>query len=156
MPRKPKPMLSDAPALWEASRAAHTHDPAPEAYSPSASATAPPRAATTGRPLTLPQAQACYQQRYTMDHVPFWATHPVRRDGVGNPESWPGPQFASDAEWYERTVFPGEHGLPRAASWCISGNCSWPLGSQLPAPYAVQHPNPGETGRLDKEASHVV
>lgn len=92
------------------------------------------------RPLTLAQAQARYPQRYTCDHVPQWATYPLRRDRLGDAEDYPGPAYASDAEWYDRTAFPGEHGLPASHFGCVSTRETYPWGRYLPAPFADTPP----------------
>lgn len=99
------------------------------------------------RPLTLAQAQAAYPHRFTCDHFPAWAAHPLRRDQRGMPTDYPAPQYASDAEWYERTTFPGERGLSPSAHWCISARPAWPLGERLPhayrdVPRGTPSPNP--------------
>lgn len=87
------------------------------------------------RPLTLAQAQARYPYRFTLDHFPEWAAHPLRRDSLGQAEDYPAPQYRSDAEWYALTTFPGENGLSAASHWCISAGETWPLGQRLPKPY---------------------
>lgn len=81
------------------------------------------------RPLTLAQAQARYVHRFTADHVPAWAR--VQRDDG----SYYAPQYASDAEWYNATRFPGEGGIPSRACHCESSGQTWPLGQSLPAPF---------------------
>lgn len=114
------------------------------------------------RPLTLEQAQARYPQRFTQDHFPAWAAHPLRRDRIGQAEDYPAPQYASDAEWYERTTFPGERGLSPSAHWCISARQTWPLGERLPhayrdVPRGTPTPNPNRkpvTRDADEERSH--
>ena len=57
------------------------------------------------RKITLAQAQAAYPHRFTLEHKPQWAKD-QRVDG-----SYYAPQYSSDAEWYERTYFPGEAGI---------------------------------------------
>lgn len=89
----------------------------------------------TRRAISLDTAKHQYQHRYTMDHIPAWARKPC--NGM-----FYAPQYASDAEWYENTIFPGEQGKPRADDHCESRNASWPLGQWLkqPAPpYAAPH-----------------
>lgn len=86
----------------------------------------------SSRPLTLQQAQSRYPHRFTMEHVPQWARQ-VRRDGT-----YYAPQYRSDAEWFERTVFPGEpRHIPahKRDTSCMSLAQTWPLGQALPAPF---------------------
>lgn len=115
------------------------------------------------RPLTLAQAQERYPHRFTQDHFPAWAAHPLRRDRLGEAEDYPAPQYASDAEWYERTIFPGEGGLPRNAhGMCVSNRPTFPLGERLPhayrdVPRGTPQPNPNRkpvTRDADEERSH--
>jgi hypothetical protein len=81
------------------------------------------------RPITLQQARANYPYRYTMEHFPAWARKPC-----GNGKYY-APQYASDAEWYENTVFPGEGHLHGNCGNCESSGQTWPLGQWLDAPY---------------------
>lgn len=90
---------------------------------------------TGQRPLTLAQAQATFDQRFTLDHVPAWAAYPLRRSMAGEAVDYPAPQYRSDAEWYALTTYPGEGGLSAQSSWCISHSPTWPLGERLPQPY---------------------
>lgn len=78
--------------------------------------------------LSFEQATARYVHRFTMDHVPSWATK-VREDGT-----YYAPQFSSDREWYENTLFPGESELCMNGS-CYTTNHSFPLGKALQTPY---------------------
>jgi hypothetical protein len=84
------------------------------------------------RPITLAQARAQYPHRYTLDHVPDWARKPC-----GNGKYY-APQYRSDAEWYEKTVFPGEGHISARAKFCESNGQTWPLGQWLDAPYKRQ------------------
>lgn len=77
---------------------------------------------------TLTQARAQYPHRFTCEHVPEWARK-QRTDGT-----YYAPQYASDAEWYAQTLFPGESPLA-GRDHCYSHSPSWPLGQALPAPY---------------------
>lgn len=86
------------------------------------------------RKITLEQARAQYPHRYTMEHVPAWARRSFREAG-GTKDTYPAPQYASDAEWYANTVFPGEPGVHGNARYCESKNQTWPLGKELPRAY---------------------
>lgn len=81
--------------------------------------------------LSFSDARAQYVHRFTMDHVPAWARK-VRPDGT-----YYAPQYASDREWYERTKFPGEPGLPGDCKYCESSGQTWPLGQSLAAPFSA-------------------
>jgi hypothetical protein len=81
---------------------------------------------------TFRQACSQYVHRYTMDHVPAWAR--VRRDDG----TYYAPQYASDLEWYENTLFPGEAGHIGDRNHCYSTGCTWPLGQSIPGPYSSQ------------------
>lgn len=101
------------------------------------------------RALTLSQAQARYPHRFTMEHVPSWATKPMPTD-TAQPRFY-APQYRSDQEWYELTVFPGEErlGCRVAASdtyACHSMGQTWPLGDWLTQPYQKVAKAPAEPG----------
>lgn len=83
------------------------------------------------RPITLEQARRLYPRRFTMQYVPRWATQ--RRECGG----FYAPQYRSDAEWYERTKFPGEGDVPRRSPYCESNAPTWPLGQRLEQPFRV-------------------
>lgn len=83
---------------------------------------------------TFEQATREYTNRFTKEHVPAWALKP-RDNG-----SFYAPHYASDREWYDNTVFPGERrkGLttpPKGSRYCESRNQTWPCGTTLSAPY---------------------
>ena len=81
---------------------------------------------------TLKQAQSMYVHRFTCEHLPQWA-RAVRPDGA-----YYAPQFATDAEWYENTVFPGETAhpdYPRRVKHCHTTGQTWPLGQSLTRVY---------------------
>lgn len=82
------------------------------------------------RKLTLAQACARYPHRFTMEHCPRWALE------ARFPGKYYAPQYASDQEWYDNTVFPGEPGLHGNSKYCESSNPSWPLGESLSLPYS--------------------
>lgn len=84
------------------------------------------------RKLTLAEAIARYVNRFTMDHTPNWAFKKAH-NGMFH-----APQYASDAEWYERTLFPGEEGHPGFGRDCYSRTPSWPIGVWLERPHRPQ------------------
>lgn len=77
--------------------------------------------------------EACsqYVHRYTMEHVPSWALGPIS-DG-----KFYAPQYRSDREWYDSTVFPGESHFPVAMGLkhCWSKSPTFPLGYWLDGPF---------------------
>lgn len=77
--------------------------------------------------MTFEQATARYVHRYTMDHVPVWALTPAP-----NGKHY-APQFRTDREWYENTVFPPHNPLSRTS--CYTTNQTWPLGLWLAKPF---------------------
>ena len=81
------------------------------------------------RKLTLAQACARYPHRFTLDHVPAWANVPCDNG------TFYAPQFATDAEWYANTLFPGEPGLHGNSRHCYTRGRTWPLGQWLDAPF---------------------
>lgn len=77
-----------------------------------------------------------YVHRFTMEHVPAWAREPVTlADGT---QAHYKPHFATDREWYESTVFPGEpehKARGGTRNHCISAP-TWPMGKGFAAePY---------------------
>lgn len=81
------------------------------------------------RPLTFAQACARYPHRFTMTHVPQWAHMPMENG------RFYAPQYRDCIEWYEKTRFPGEAGIPTNSDYCHSTGQSWPLGRSLAEPY---------------------
>lgn len=84
---------------------------------------------------TFEKAKLQYVHRFTLDHVPAWARE-QREDGT-----YYAPHFASDREWYDNTIFPGEPGHPdnqtghyRPKS-CYTTGQTWPLGQALEQPF---------------------
>lgn len=77
---------------------------------------------------TLEQAKAQYTNRYTLDHVPAWAMKPAPNG------KYYAPGFASDLEWYNATLFPGDPGHIYGPGYCMARGQSWPLGPWLDAP----------------------
>lgn len=82
---------------------------------------------------TFEEACRCYVHRYTMEHVPSWAYTAI----PGSGGKFYAPQYCSDLEWYENTIFPGEGHLHHNCKYCYSSNQSWPLGRSLSAPFSA-------------------
>jgi hypothetical protein len=83
--------------------------------------------------ISFEEAKQLYVHRYTMEHVPNWAK--------GNPcpnGKYYAPQYRSDKEWYDNTLFPGEGHISKRSEHCESSNQSWPLGQWLNYPYEVK------------------
>lgn len=91
----------------------------------------------------LPFTQACaqYVHRYTLQHIPQWAKT-QREDGT-----YYAPQYTTDQEWYDNTVFP-PHSLDK--NHCMTSNQTWPLGQSLDKPLV----NKGAIPSLVIEAIH--
>ncbi len=83
------------------------------------------------RKVSFKDAKRRYVHRFTMEFVPTWARE-VRTDGT-----YYAPQFASDAEWYDATTFPGEGELRVNCKHCETSGQTWPLGKALAKPYRV-------------------
>ncbi len=81
--------------------------------------------------MTLEQAKRKFTNRFTMEHVPQWA-HQVRPDA-----KFYAPQYRSDEEWFNNTLFPPNNPISRTD--CYSANQSWPLGKWLDAPFRREH-----------------
>ena len=76
---------------------------------------------------TFKQACAQYVHRYTMDHTPEWALL-IAPNGKHY-----APGHASDQEWYDSALFPGEPGGPDAGDdFCFSSGHTFPMGDWLP------------------------
>jgi hypothetical protein len=84
------------------------------------------------RRLSFKTACSQYVHRFTMEHVPDWATHPC-----GNGRYY-APQYTSDREWYANTKFPGEPEHFGDTDSCYSTGLTWPLGQWLDRPFG-QH-----------------
>jgi hypothetical protein len=80
------------------------------------------------RVISFEEACRRYVHRYTMEYVPAWAT---RECGV----VYAAPQYRTDREWYDNTLFPGEGDVPRRSRFSRSIRQTWPLGKTLDAPY---------------------
>lgn len=81
------------------------------------------------RNITLEQAKARFPHRFTCEHVPAWALKPMA-DG-----RYYAPQYETDQEWFDNTVFPGEPNLHRNNKHCLCKNASFPRGQWLDAPF---------------------
>ena len=80
----------------------------------------PPTNQLPGKP-PFEIAKRLYPYRFTMEHVPKWATEPHHG-------RYHAPMYETDWEWYVNTEFP----LPGATDRsCIAKNPSWPLGRWL-------------------------
>lgn len=84
------------------------------------------------RKISFEDACRKYRNRYTMEHVPAWAKRSA------NNGKYYAPQYASDREWYEFTVFPGEGDISSRSKYCESTNQTWPLGQWLDKPYTKE------------------
>lgn len=76
------------------------------------------------RPLSFTEACARFPHRYTVDHIPAHVRH-RQPNGL-----FLAPQYASDGEWYEKTLFAGESPLANSR-YCHSDGQSWPFGQWL-------------------------
>jgi hypothetical protein len=63
----------------------------------------------TRRRPTFAQAKARYVHPFTVQHVPYWATGETGKRRLQDGRiAYHAPQYASDHEWYDRTIFFGE------------------------------------------------
>jgi hypothetical protein len=86
---------------------------------------------------TLNHARERFVHRFTCEHKPVWATGETGKRLLRNGSvAYHAPQYRTDAEWYEATLFPGEPGIPRGwpAGMPYSRNRTWPLGRIAAAP----------------------
>ena len=83
--------------------------------------------------LSFEDACKGYKNRFTMEHVPYWATSPWQYSAKG--PTYHAPHFVTDREWYENSYFPGEENYPfqenSGGNECFSRNQSYPLGRHL-------------------------
>lgn len=98
----------------------------------------------TGTPKGRPSfEEACrmYVHRYTAQHVPAWAAS-CPADHGGTERRFYAPHFASDREWYDNTLFPGEpeHQVYGFRDNCYTRNETWPYGQWLDEPFRVGDP----------------
>lgn len=87
---------------------------------------------TDKRKLTLKQAQKQFPHRFTMEHVPRMA-----KDMLPN-NKYPAPQYRTDQEWYDNTVFHGEPGHFGPKNTCVCTAATFPMGAFLDEPYKVK------------------
>ena len=80
------------------------------------------------RSISFEQAKACFVHRYTSEHVPEWAKQQL------NNGKYPAPQYATDLEWYNNTLFENESALA-SKKQCYSTSPSYPLGTYLDKPF---------------------
>lgn len=88
---------------------------------------------TVSRLISFEQAKAQYIHRYTLEHVPAWSRTPVTLPG--QPLRFYAPQFRSDREWYDNTLFPGEGHVGKREQHCFTTGQTWPLGQWLSEPF---------------------
>ncbi len=81
-------------------------------------------------PKLQDEAKRRFLNRYTGDHVPYWAPAP-REDG----QPW-AMQFASDAEWFDNTRFWLNSNKNLLKMPCES-KPTWPLNPELEAAEAL-------------------
>jgi hypothetical protein len=87
------------------------------------------------RPVSFAEAKRDYPARYTLEHVPSWARkRPC--DAGGTETRYYAPQFNTDLEWYENTLFPGEGHVSKRSKHCFTSGQTWPLGQWLDTPYS--------------------
>lgn len=80
--------------------------------------------------ISFEQAKAAYVHRFTMEHIPQWAKKPMDNG------KYYAPQYTSDREWYDNTLFPPHaFSISKRDTSCHSTNQSWPLGKSLDRPY---------------------
>lgn len=77
--------------------------------------------------MDFERAKRNYPHRFTMEHIPDWARQKC------NDTFFYAPQFRSDKEWFEHTVFPPNPLCDK--EHCYTSGQTWPLGKQLSSPY---------------------
>lgn len=82
------------------------------------------------RPITFEQAKAKFVHRFTMQHVPRWASRAAPNG------KYYAPHFVTDLEWYNMTKFYGESELADK-NFCHTTGQSWPLGKWLDKPFTM-------------------
>lgn len=96
------------------------------------------------RPISFEKALAISDgKRFTCEHLPRWYQWAAKRNGVI--AKYYAPQFRTDREWYDNTVFYGEPGHFGSEISYHSINYTWPMGIWLDKPYRI----PGQRVRLD-------
>lgn len=84
--------------------------------------------------MKIEEARRKYVHRYTMEHVPQWARQRPCDPG-GTETRYYAPQFRTDREWFENTVFPPNHPAGPRVTDCYTNGQTWPLGQWLDKPY---------------------
>lgn len=85
--------------------------------------------------MSFEEATRRYVHRFTMEHMPTWA-----RQSAPNGRFY-APQYRSDQEWYDRTLFPPQNPYTtRRRQECHSTAQTWPLGTWLDRPYTAARP----------------
>lgn len=89
--------------------------------------------------MSFEKACRLYVHRFTMEHIPLWADRPATNG------RYCAPQYRSDREWYENTLFPphNPYSVGRQDE-CYSAHQSFPLGLWLDAPYRTLRRREGE------------
>jgi hypothetical protein len=84
--------------------------------------------------VNIAEAKRSYINRYTMEHVPSWALrHP--HDSGGTEQRYYAPQFRTDDEWFENTLFPPNNPCGTRITDCYTTGQTWPLGQWLNKPF---------------------
>lgn len=90
----------------------------------------PHKKGTDLSPAAQKQVLACYVHRFTLEHVPQWSRQPM-----ANGQAYQ-PQFASDVDWLENTLFNVNRDGTLADASCYS-TPTWPRGNSLQTAVAV-------------------
>ncbi len=85
------------------------------------------------RSMGFEQAKQAFPLRFTMENIPHWA-------GVSVNGLYHAPQYATDREWYDNTIFPGEEGGDDRKA--ISQNQTYPLGRTMKTPFTTSSVHP--------------
>jgi hypothetical protein len=75
--------------------------------------------------LSFEEAKRMYVHRFTVEYIPAWADKPAPNG------KYYAPQFLTDQEWYDHTIFPPQSPFPDS---CYTTGQTWPLGQWLDAP----------------------
>lgn len=84
------------------------------------------------RPVSFDQAVLKSPHRFTLEHIPAWADL-QREDGM-----YYAPQYSSDREWYERTLFGTERLTDPRTRYMTDFSATWPLGQSLSSPIGLR------------------
>ena len=85
--------------------------------------------------MKIEEAKRKYVHRYTMEHIPEWARQRPCDSG-GTETRYYAPQFRTDREWFENSLFPPNNPLGPRYTECYTTGETWPLGQWLDKPYA--------------------